>query len=78
MTRIELTEAETDMLREIIQKHLAELSHEIAFSHGNDVRKFLEKRRDFLEDFAQRLEKQSTSGDESGPSREQFSPDPAC
>ncbi len=56
MTRqIELTDEERSRLREILQKHLTELSWEIAFTHGTDAVRFLRLRKEFLEGFVERL-----------------------
>jgi hypothetical protein len=56
MARIELTDGEREMLRDVLQKHLTELSWEIAFTHTRDSIKFLQKRREFIEGFIQRLD----------------------
>ncbi len=52
---IELTDEERDRLRDIFQKHLTELSWEIAFTHNRDSIEFLRKRREFVEGFIHRL-----------------------
>ncbi|OGP95406.1 MAG: hypothetical protein A2157_18465 [Deltaproteobacteria bacterium RBG_16_47_11] len=62
MTQIELTEIENDMLREILKKALSELSLEIAFSGRKDFREFLKKRKEFMEGFVERLERELASG----------------
>jgi len=62
MAQIELTEIEMDMLRGILQKSLSELSLEIAFSDRKDFREFLKKRKEFMEGFIQRLERELTAG----------------
>ncbi len=56
MAQIELTDGERDMLRDVLQKHLTELSWEIAFTHSRDSVEFLRKRKGFIEGFIQRLE----------------------
>ena len=56
MARIELTDGERDMLRDVLQKHLTELSWEIAFTHTKDSVRFLQKRREFIEGFIKRLD----------------------
>jgi hypothetical protein len=58
MAEIELTQTEMNMLRDILKKHLSELTLEVAFTHRTDFREFLEKRKEFIEDFIQRLERQ--------------------
>ncbi len=55
MNPIELTDGDRDMLREVLQNHLTEVSWEIAFTHSKDSVQFLRKRREFIEDFIQRL-----------------------
>ena len=62
MAQIELTQIEIDMLREILKKALSELSLEIAFSDRKDFREFLKKRKEFMEDFIQRLEGEVVTG----------------
>ncbi len=56
MAQIELTDGERDMLRDVLKKHLTELSWEIAFTHSRDSVEFLRKRKGFIEGFIQRLE----------------------
>lgn len=58
MFQIELTQYDMDMLREILQKHLSQLLLEIAFTHSKDSVAVLEKRRNFIEGFIRRLEKE--------------------
>ncbi len=53
--QIELTDEERGRLREILQKHLTELSWEIAFTHSTDAVRFLRQRKEFLEGFVERL-----------------------
>jgi CRP/FNR family cyclic AMP-dependent transcriptional regulator len=55
MGQIELTQVEIQLLGEILQRYLAELCMEIARSDRKDFREFLNKRREFMEDFIQRL-----------------------
>jgi hypothetical protein len=52
---IDLTDEDRDSLRNVLEKHLTELSWEIAFTHGRDSLEFLRKRRDFIEGFIRRL-----------------------
>jgi hypothetical protein len=58
MAEIELTLIEMNMLRDILKKHLSELTFEWAFTHRRDYFELLEKRKEFIEDFIQRLERQ--------------------
>jgi len=62
MAQIELTQSEMKTLQEILQRHLAELLPEIAFTHNKDYIQFLRKRREFIENFIRRLEREQTSG----------------
>ncbi len=62
MPQIELTQVEISLLREILQRYLAELCMEIAHSDRKDFREFLKKRREFMEDFIQRLDRELASG----------------
>jgi len=55
MAQIELTQDETDMLKEILQKQLTELTFEVAFCHKRDSVAFLMKRKEFIESLMQRL-----------------------
>jgi CRP/FNR family transcriptional regulator, cyclic AMP receptor protein len=62
MTQIELAEDEIEMLREILKKQLMELSLETAFTHRKDFHEFLRRRKEFMEGFVQRLERELASG----------------
>jgi CRP/FNR family cyclic AMP-dependent transcriptional regulator len=62
MAQIELTQVEIDLLREILQRYLSELTMEIAHSDRKDFREFLSKRREFMEDFIQRLDRELAAG----------------
>ncbi len=55
MAQIELTQSEMEMLKDILQKHLTELTFEIAFCHNRDSVAFLMKRKEFIENLMQRL-----------------------
>jgi RNAse (barnase) inhibitor barstar len=57
MAQVELTSKDIDALRDILQNTLSELRWEIAFTHKKDIVKFLQNRREFIEDFIQRLQK---------------------
>ena len=57
MVQIGLNDGERGTLRDVLQKHLSELSWEIAFTHGKDSVEFLQKRREFIEGFIQRLDR---------------------
>jgi hypothetical protein len=60
--QIELTQVDIELLREILKRYLSELIMEIAYSDRKDFREFLKKRREFMEDFIQRLDKELASG----------------
>jgi CRP-like cAMP-binding protein len=62
MAQIELTQIEVDMLREIIRKQLSELTLETAFTHRKDLHEFLKRRKEFMESFVGRLERELASG----------------
>ena len=62
MAQIELTQVEIALLREILQRYLAELIMEIAHSDRKDFREFLNRRREFMEDFIRRLDRELASG----------------
>jgi len=53
---------EITLLRDILKKHLSELSFEIAFTHTKDFAEILRKRKEFAEAFIQRLDKELASG----------------
>ncbi len=56
MVDVELTQNEANILREILQAHLSELTFEIAFTHNKEFTELLKKKRDFMIDFLERLE----------------------
>ena len=58
MAQIEFTQAEMDLLREILQRYLSEVIMEIAHSDRKDFREFLNRRREFMEDCIRRLDRQ--------------------
>ena len=62
MAQIELTQMEMKTLQEVLQRHLAELLPEIAFTHRKDYIQFLRKRKEFIEDFIKRLEREQAAG----------------
>lgn len=62
MARIELTQVEIDMLREILRKQLSELTLETAFTHRKGFHEFLKRRKEFMEGLIQRLEGELASG----------------
>jgi len=62
MAQIELTRDEIEMLREIIRKQLSELIRETAFTHRKDFHEFLKRRKEFMEKFIGRLEKELAFG----------------
>ena len=57
MVQVELTSKDIDTLWDILQNTLQELRWEIAFTHKMDIVKFLQNRREFIENFIQRLQK---------------------
>jgi hypothetical protein len=57
MSLIELTNGDKEMLREVLQNHLTEVSWEMAFTHSKDSVQYLRKRREFMEDFIRRLDR---------------------
>ena len=61
MARIELTQVEIDMLREILRKQLSELTLEAAFTHRKDFHEFLKRRKEFMESLIQRIEAEQAS-----------------
>ena len=62
MAQIEMTQDEIEMLREILRKQLSELTLETAFTHRKDFHKFLKRRKEFMESFVGRLERELASG----------------
>ena len=62
MVQIELTNEETEMLREILLSHLSGLRMEIAYTDRKEFREFLRKRREFMEGFIQTLERELIAG----------------
>jgi len=62
MAQIEINQLEIELLRDILQRYLSELTMEIAYSDRKDFREFLKKRREFMEAFIQRLDKELASG----------------
>jgi hypothetical protein len=61
MARIELTQIEIDMLREILRKQLSELTLEAAFTHRKNFHEFLKRRKEFMESLIQRIEAEQAS-----------------
>lgn len=62
MAQIEVKQDEIDLLREILQRYLSEIIMEIAHSERKDFREFLTKRREFMEDLIQRLDRELAAG----------------
>ena len=62
MAQIEMTQDEIEMLREILRKQLSELTLETAFTHRKDFHEFLKRRKEFMESFVGRLERELASG----------------
>ena len=65
MVEIELTQNEANVLQEILKTHLSELNFEIAFTHNKEFTQLLKKKRDFMIDFLQRLERVPAPGERS-------------
>ena len=55
MDCIPLSSRDKRMLRTVLQKHLTDLKWEMAFTHSKDSTDLLQKRREFVEGFMQRL-----------------------
>ncbi|HEY3308440.1 MAG TPA: hypothetical protein VGJ93_08290 [Desulfuromonadaceae bacterium] len=55
MTRVELTDEESEMLIEVIESSISELKTEIAHTDNREFRQGLKEREAFLEDFLNRL-----------------------
>ncbi len=55
MSMFELTNGDKEMLREVLQNHLTEVTWEIAFTHSKDSVQYLRRRKEFIEGFIQRL-----------------------
>jgi hypothetical protein len=72
VAQIELTHIEIDLLREILQKSLSELSLEIAFTDRKAFRELLKKRKEFMERFIQLLESELTLERTEGMSIDRF------
>ncbi|HSR11597.1 MAG TPA: hypothetical protein VLS90_09120 [Thermodesulfobacteriota bacterium] len=62
MARMEITRADMESLRDILQRYLSELTMELAHSERKDFRDFLRKRREFMEAFIRRLDEELTAG----------------
>ena len=58
MPQIMFGQGEIQLLREILQRYLSEVIMEIAHSDRKDFREFLNRRREFMEDCIQRLDKE--------------------
>jgi hypothetical protein len=56
MAQINLTNEDIEMLHDVLQKHLTQLTFEIAFTHNKDSIELLQKRKEFIEGFIQRLD----------------------
>jgi len=55
MVNIQLNDGDKEMLQNVLEKHLTQLSWEIAFTHSRDSVRFLRERKEFIEGFMQRL-----------------------
>ncbi len=59
MAIVELSQFEVDMLREILRNQLSELTMETAFTHRKDFHDYLKRRKEFMESFLGRLDRES-------------------
>ena len=66
MVQIEMTRDEIEMLQGILIKQLSELALETAFTHRKDFHEFLKRRKEFMEAFVGRLERELASGRREG------------
>jgi hypothetical protein len=57
MVGIDLTPKEVEMLRDIVARYLPDLRVEIADTDDKEFRRFLEGRKDFMQELIQRLGK---------------------
>ncbi|MCX5912920.1 MAG: cyclic nucleotide-binding domain-containing protein [Deltaproteobacteria bacterium] len=62
MVEIDFTDSEIELLHEVLVGHIADLRMEIACTDRREFREFLYRRRDFMEDFIRRLEKELEAG----------------
>lgn len=62
MVEVDVTKSEIELLHEVLVGHLAELRMEIACTDRREFRESLSKRKDFIEEFVQRLEKDLIAG----------------
>mgnify|MGYP001572911693 CR=1 FL=1 len=62
VVEVAFTNSEIETLREVLVGHLAGLRMEIACTDRREFREFLNKRKDFVEEFVHRLEKDLMAG----------------
>ena len=62
MAQIEISGSEIELLRDILWKQLSELTLETAFTHRKGFHEFLKGRKEFMEDFIGRLDRELASG----------------
>ncbi len=62
MVEVDFTDSEIELLHEVLVGHIADLRMEIACTDRREFREFLYRRRDFMEDFIRRLEKELEAG----------------
>jgi len=62
VVEVAFTNSEIEILREVLVGHLAGLRMEIACTDRREFREFLNKRKDFVEEFVHRLEKDLMAG----------------
>ncbi len=62
MVEVDCTNSEIELLHEVLVGRIADLRMEIACADRREFREFLHRRRDFMEDFIRRLEKELEAG----------------
>ncbi len=62
MVEVDCTNSEIELLHEVLVGQIADLRMEIACTDRREFREFLYKRRDFMEEFVRRLEKEIEAG----------------
>lgn len=62
MVEVDFTDSEIELLHEVLVGHIADLRMKIACTDRREFREFLYRRRDFMEDFIRRLEKELETG----------------
>jgi len=62
MVQVELTEQKAELLREVLVNYLSDLRMEIVYTQRKELREFLKKRGDSLEELLQFIEKKLAEG----------------